>query len=172
MSSDSEMSAFNTFDGHLHIIDKRFPLVPNEGYLPDGFSCGDCTDGTKRFPPAGRAIVLGSFQTSDQTYLIDVLQGIGPCFVGMSQLPASVSDQEVLESNAPLEKQMVGKVLYKNINCILPLQTGDLETAPKLARGMNSSTALAQANLIAPDPRVGRGLKRVRLTSDCAFHGS
>jgi len=39
----------------------------------------------------------------------------------MTQLRASVSDQEVLESNAALEKQMARKVLYKNASCILPL---------------------------------------------------
>jgi len=95
--SDSEMSVFKIFGSRFHMIDERFPLVSNESYLPDGFSCGDCTDGTKRFPPAGRAIVSGSFQTSDQTYLIDVLQRIGPCFVGVSQVSASVFDQEALK---------------------------------------------------------------------------
>jgi predicted TIM-barrel fold metal-dependent hydrolase len=27
------------FDAHLHIIDPRFPLIPNQGYLPDHFTC-------------------------------------------------------------------------------------------------------------------------------------
>ncbi len=91
------MSPFKIFDSHFHIIDKRFPLVPNEGYLPDEFSCEDYLGRTKGFHLAGGAIASGSFQAFDQTYLIDALQKLGPCFVGVTQLPASVSDQEVLK---------------------------------------------------------------------------
>jgi predicted TIM-barrel fold metal-dependent hydrolase len=91
------MSAFKVFDSHFHIIDKRFPLVPNEGYLPDEFTCGDYLDRAKSFPLAGGAIVSGSFQAFDQTYLIDALQTLGPCFVGVTQLPVSVPDEEVLQ---------------------------------------------------------------------------
>lgn len=29
------------FDAHLHIIDARFPLVPNNGYLPEPFTVAD-----------------------------------------------------------------------------------------------------------------------------------
>jgi predicted TIM-barrel fold metal-dependent hydrolase len=29
------------FDAHLHIIDPRFPLVPNKGYLPPAFTVAD-----------------------------------------------------------------------------------------------------------------------------------
>ena len=29
------------FDTHLHIVDPRFPLVPNQGYLPDPFTVDD-----------------------------------------------------------------------------------------------------------------------------------
>jgi len=25
------------FDAHFHVVDPRFPLVPNEGYVPDAF---------------------------------------------------------------------------------------------------------------------------------------
>lgn len=91
------MSAFKIFDSHFHIIDKRFPLVPNDGYLPDEFSCEDYLGRTKSFHLAGGAIVSGSFHAFDQTYLTDALQQLGPCFVGVTQLPASVSDQEVLK---------------------------------------------------------------------------
>jgi predicted TIM-barrel fold metal-dependent hydrolase len=90
------MSALKLFDSHFHIIDRRFPLVPNEGYLPDQFSCEDYLDRAKSFHLAGGAVVSGSFQAFDQTYLIDALQTLGPCFVGVTQLPVSVSDDEVL----------------------------------------------------------------------------
>ncbi len=29
------------FDAHFHIIDPRFPLVPNNGYLPAKFTVDD-----------------------------------------------------------------------------------------------------------------------------------
>ena len=29
------------FDAHCHIIDSRFPLVPNNGYLPEPFTVED-----------------------------------------------------------------------------------------------------------------------------------
>ena len=37
----SALKNFKIFDSHFHIIDRRFPLVPNQGYLPDNFTCGD-----------------------------------------------------------------------------------------------------------------------------------
>ena len=35
------LSAMTIFDGHLHIIDNRFPLIANNGYLPETFTCDD-----------------------------------------------------------------------------------------------------------------------------------
>jgi len=35
---DNDMRAVNVFDSHFHIINRGFPLVSNEGYLPDEFS--------------------------------------------------------------------------------------------------------------------------------------
>jgi len=84
------------FDSHFHIIDQRFPLVPNEGYLPGDFTCTDYLQRTANLNLAGGAVVSGSFQALDQSYLIDALATLGPAFVGVTQLPASVSDAEVL----------------------------------------------------------------------------
>lgn len=84
------------FDSHFHIIDRRFPLVPNDGYLPEDFTCADYLRRTAHLSLAGGAIVSGSFQALDQSYLIDALARLGPGFVGVSQLPATVSDAEVL----------------------------------------------------------------------------
>jgi hypothetical protein len=44
----------------------------------------------------GGAVVSGSFQGFDQTYLLDALQRLGPTFVGVTQLPSTVSDEEIL----------------------------------------------------------------------------
>jgi len=81
------------FDTHLHIVDPRFPLVPNQGYLPDPFTVADYR---ARFAAAGGAVVSGSFQAYDQTYLIDALQRLGPTFVGVAQVPPDITDDEVL----------------------------------------------------------------------------
>ena len=92
--------AIPVFDSHFHIIDRRFPLVPNNGYLPEDFTCDDYLRRTRDIPLAGGAIVSGSFQAMDQAYLVDALSTLGPRFVGVTQLPAQVSDDEVLRLNA------------------------------------------------------------------------
>ena len=53
------------FDSHFHIFDPRFPLVPNDGYLPQPFTCSDYLARTAGFRPAGGAVVSGSFQAFD-----------------------------------------------------------------------------------------------------------
>ena len=88
------------FDAHLHIIDPRFPLIPNQGYLPESFTCRDYRQRLSGYDLAGGAVVSGSFQGFDQTYLCAALQELGPGFVGVTQLPASVSDREILELSA------------------------------------------------------------------------
>ena len=45
----------------------------------------------------GGAVVSGSFQGFDQTYLIDALSFLGASFVGVTQLPASVSDDALID---------------------------------------------------------------------------
>ena len=81
------------FDTHLHIVDVRFPLVPNQGYLPESFTVDDYR---ARFDAAGGAVVSGSFQAYDQTYLVDALTRLGPTFVGVAQVPPAITDAEVL----------------------------------------------------------------------------
>jgi predicted TIM-barrel fold metal-dependent hydrolase len=91
---------FKLFDTHLHIIDNKFPLTPNNGYLPDAFTCEDYLDRMKAYNLARGAIVSGSFQAFDQTYLVNALKILGPSFVGVTQLPATVSNEELLELNS------------------------------------------------------------------------
>jgi predicted TIM-barrel fold metal-dependent hydrolase len=93
------LKEYKLFDTHLHIIDSRFPLVPNNGYLPDEFTCGDYLERMKGYGLVGGAVVSGSFQAFDQTYLVDALKRLGPTFVGVTQLPATVSDGELMALN-------------------------------------------------------------------------
>src|SRR5918994_1582460 len=76
----AEVSAVTTrrvFDGHLHIIDPRFPLVPNRGYLPEPFTVEDYLDRTRMLGLTGGVVVSASFQ-------------------GFTQLSATVTDEEVI----------------------------------------------------------------------------
>ncbi len=91
------MPEFPLFDAHLHIIDPRFPLVPNWGYLPDRYTINDYKERLKDYDLRGGAIISGSFQAFDQDYLVDALSRLGSGYVGVTQLPASVSDEELLE---------------------------------------------------------------------------
>jgi len=84
------------FDGHFHIIDPRFPLVSNQSYLPPVFTCADYLKRTESLHIVGGALVSGSFQAFDQTYLLAALKELGPSFVGVTQLPISVADEEIL----------------------------------------------------------------------------
>lgn len=97
MPDRTELKQFQLFDSHFHIIDRRFPLKPNNGYLPYDLTCSDYRAQTIQYDLRGGAIVSGSFQAFDQSYLLDALQVLGPQFVGVTQLPATVSDQEVLD---------------------------------------------------------------------------
>ncbi|VEG89758.1 amidohydrolase family protein [Legionella spiritensis] len=84
------------FDAHFHIIDYQFPLVPNQSYLPPEFTVTDYRRRTSSLNIKGGVIVSGSFQAFDQSYLLAAMHALGPGFVGVSQLPSSVSDEEIL----------------------------------------------------------------------------
>src|SRR5262245_11758162 len=85
------------FDSHLHIIDPRFPLMANNGYLPETFTCLDYLQRTSGFALTGGAVVSGSFQGFDQESLKAALAELGPGFVGVTQLPATTTDEEILD---------------------------------------------------------------------------
>ena len=91
---------FELFDSHLHIIDRRFPLQSNKGYVPGPFSCEDYLGRLTDYNLVGGAVVSGSFQGFDQSYLLAALETLGSRFVGVTQLPASVSDEELIQLDA------------------------------------------------------------------------
>ena len=88
---------FPLFDAHFHVIDPRFPLVPNRGYLPERYTVSDYRERMESYDLRGGAVISGSFQAFDQDYLVDALHRLGPAFVGVTQLPADVSDEELRE---------------------------------------------------------------------------
>jgi predicted TIM-barrel fold metal-dependent hydrolase len=86
----------SVFDAHFHIIDPRFPLVPNNGYLPEKFTAADYRERVEALDVTGGAVVSGSFQAFDQTYLKDALAQLGPGFVGVTQIPVDTGDDDIL----------------------------------------------------------------------------
>ncbi|MEI2363373.1 amidohydrolase family protein, partial [Priestia megaterium] len=52
--------------------------------------------GTANLDVLGGAIVSGSFQGFDQEYLVNALKQMGPTFCGVTQLPFTVTDEEII----------------------------------------------------------------------------
>jgi len=88
------------FDAHFHVIDPRFPLVTNNGYLPETFTCHDYLTRMQNYDLTGGAIVSGSYQGFDQSYLLDALKTLGLSFVGVVNLATTATDQEILDLHA------------------------------------------------------------------------
>lgn len=111
------------FDAHLHIIAPGFPLIPNQGYTPDFFTVYDYLARAKPLGITGGAVVSGSFQGFDQTYLLDALARLGSGFVGVTQLPADTPDAVILD----LDSKGVRAVRFN-------LQRGGSEDVSRLER--------------------------------------
>lgn len=63
--------------------------------MPDAFTSEDYLTRVKAVDVCGGAVVSGSFQELDQTYLYHALRVLGPTFVGVTQVPQTVSDREL-----------------------------------------------------------------------------
>lgn len=87
------------FDAHFHIIDYDFPIVENQGYLPPSYVVEDYRNETADFNVLCGAIVSGSFQGFDQDYLLNALKQMGSSFCGITQLPFTATDEEILNLN-------------------------------------------------------------------------
>lgn len=67
------------FDSHFHVINDKFPLFMNQGYMPPIFKAQDYlqkVQGESKLEVIGGAIVSGSFQMYDQGYLLDALAAL------------------------------------------------------------------------------------------------
>ena len=92
---EADRLAQPVFDSHFHVVDPRFPLIPNDGYLPDAFDAQAYLNATTGLTVTGGAVVSGSFQGFDQSYLLAALAELGPGFVGVTQVPPDVDDDEL-----------------------------------------------------------------------------
>ncbi|MGO1942981.1 MAG: amidohydrolase family protein [Ancrocorticia sp.] len=93
------------FDSHLHIIDPVYPLVENNGFLPEPFTVSDYQTriaglNIAGLSVSGGAVVSGSFQAFDQSYLTAALTSLGNNYVGVTQIPADTTDQQILDLDA------------------------------------------------------------------------
>jgi predicted TIM-barrel fold metal-dependent hydrolase len=138
------------FDAHLHIVDPRFPLVGT--YVPEPFTVADYRERTAALDVRGGAVVSGSFQGFNQTYLTDALERLGPGFVGVTQLPASVTDAEILA----LDRAGVRAVRFNLVRGgSAPLD--DLEALSRRAfalTGWHAELYVDGRDLAALEPRV------------------
>lgn len=88
------------FDAHFHVIDHRFPLEANDGFLPAPFPAEAYRAATRSLGIVGGTAVAASFQAFDRRWLLDALATLGPGFVGVAQLPASVTDEKIAALDA------------------------------------------------------------------------
>lgn len=88
------------FDAHFHVVDPRFPLVPDQGFVPEPFDVESYRRAVTRLGVVGGAVVAGSFQGFDSSWLADALASLGSAFVGVAQLPPTVADEEVCRLDA------------------------------------------------------------------------
>lgn len=89
------------FDSHFHIIDPKFPLVENQGFVPDFYTVNDYLKELEEMSieVTGGAIVSGSFQGYHQDYFADAISELGNHFVGITQLPFDTTNEEILKLN-------------------------------------------------------------------------
>lgn len=85
------------FDSHFHIIDPRFPLIANEGYLPPPYLLPAYRAAAGKLGITAGAVVSGSFQGFDQGYLRAVLTELGPGWVGVAQVPPDITDAALVD---------------------------------------------------------------------------
>lgn len=88
------------FDTHFHIIDFRFPVEENQGFMPPSFPVDAYRARTHDLGITGGCVVSGSFQGFDTAFMLDALAKFGPAFVGVVQIPASTSDDEIQKLDA------------------------------------------------------------------------
>lgn len=88
------------FDSHCHIIDHRFPIVANQGYVPPDFPLDAYLAEVKPLGVVAGAVVSGSFQADDQTYLMDLLPRLGAGWAAVTQIPNDYPDAEIARLGA------------------------------------------------------------------------
>ncbi|NLE78503.1 MAG: amidohydrolase family protein [Rhodococcus sp.] len=84
------------FDAHVHILDPKYPLDENHGYLPEPFTIADYRNRMSGLGVTGGAVVSASFQGTDQHYLRAALAELGEGWVGVTQLSPDATDDDIV----------------------------------------------------------------------------
>ena len=84
------------FDSHCHVIDPRYPIIPNQGYVPPCYTASQYVLESLPLNISSGAVVSASFHGFDQTYLTATLKQLGPAWVGVAQIPFDITDKEVV----------------------------------------------------------------------------
>ena len=119
---EAQPRTYQCFDAHCHIIDSRFPLVENQGYLPQDFIAAEYLSklDTLSIKRSGSAIVSGSFQAGDVSYLLDAIEVLGDTTVGVINADSSYSDDYILS----LHQQGIRAMRFNLFRgCSLPFST-------------------------------------------------
>lgn len=95
LQSPEFLQGTDIFDAHCHIIDTRYPIISNQGYTPPAFPLEEYQQQTRPLGVTAGAIVSGSFQGNDQTYLRALLPRMGPRWVGVTQVASDIPDAEI-----------------------------------------------------------------------------
>src|SRR5699024_6972240 len=85
------------FCSHFHITNLDCPFGETDASTPTSYVTLDYQRETTNLNVQGGAIVSGSFQGFDQGYLLKALKQMGPTYCGVTQLPFTVTDDEILE---------------------------------------------------------------------------
>lgn len=97
VDTTAESPGRRIFDAHFHVIDPRFPIERNMGYLPATFTANDYLVKARQLGIQAGTVVAGSFQGRDDTYILDALEQLGPAFVGVIQMPDNLTDEELIQ---------------------------------------------------------------------------
>ena len=88
------------FDSHFHIIDHRYPLQPNHGFIPNEFLVENYQHAMRDQNVIGGVVVSGSFQDIDYSYVQPALNKLGPKFVATIQIHTDIQEETIAKLNA------------------------------------------------------------------------
>ncbi len=83
------------FDSHFHIIDHQYPLRSNHGFMPDEFLVENYRHAMQPQNIIGGAIISGSFQGFDFSYVEPALHKLGPAYVAIIQVQTDIREETI-----------------------------------------------------------------------------
>jgi predicted TIM-barrel fold metal-dependent hydrolase len=154
-------AAERVFDGHCHIIDHRFPIIENQGYTPPHFPLDAYLAQATPLGVSGGAVVSGSFQGFDQSYLKATLPKLGPNWVGVTQVPGDIADRKIAELAAIGVRALRFNILRGSIDSV-----DDVIALATRAHAVGRWHAEIYADAAALRPHVSRLAKLPQIAID------